>query len=39
MFDLFDKVIEFNHNPSSESAKRKLDLVRMFYSKFPAIDN
>jgi len=26
MFDLFDKVIEFNHNPTSESAKRKLDL-------------
>ena len=29
MFDLFDKVIEFNHNPTSESAKRKLDLVRI----------
>lgn len=28
MFDLFDKVIEFNHNPTSESAKRRLDLVR-----------
>ncbi|RMX51012.1 hypothetical protein pdam_00018448 [Pocillopora damicornis] len=26
MFDLFDKVIEFNHNPTSESAKRRLDL-------------
>lgn len=26
MFDLFDKVIEFNHNPTNESAKRKLDL-------------
>ncbi|KAM7431482.1 hypothetical protein ABFA07_017968 [Porites harrisoni] len=26
MFDLFDKVIEFNHNPTSESAKRKLDV-------------
>lgn len=26
MFDLFDKIIEFNHNPTSESAKRKLDL-------------
>jgi len=26
MFDLFDKVIEFNHNPTSDSAKRKLDL-------------
>lgn len=26
MFDLFDKMIEFNHNPTSESAKRKLDL-------------
>ena len=29
MFDLFDKVIEFNHNPTSESAKRKLDVVRL----------
>ena len=27
MCDLFDKVIDFNHNPTSESAKRKLDVV------------
>lgn len=34
MFDLFDKVIEFNYNFMSELVKRKFDLVRILCCVF-----